>query len=233
MLETQSEQHPVAAQARPDPLLPSDLLSPSLNPPVSASLTAPFGRIEDNALARLFSPLNASCTGTGFNGMSFIVCLFVFYQCDRNYDLPVLGYPITSTHGDNHLSLDSHQHSVSQQQSPSLINNETLPSNTDAADSLPAQEYPVESLSPEESSNGRSKRKAGALEQDPSDDKATTAIKRQRNTMAARRYRQKGRDRIAELEYALRDMEHERNELRLQLARREAEVAALKEMLRR
>lgn len=31
----------------------------------------------------------------------------------------------------------------------------------------------------------------------------------------------------------MRDMEHERNELRLQLARREAEVAALKEMLRR
>ncbi|KAE8359963.1 hypothetical protein BDV27DRAFT_149103 [Aspergillus caelatus] len=116
---------------------------------------------------------------------------------------------------------------------PSLINNETLPSNTDAADSLPAQEYPAETLSPEESSNRRSKRKAGTLEQDPSDDNVTTAIKRRRNTMAARRYRQKGRDRIAELEYALRDMEHERNELRLQLARREAEVAALKEMLRR
>ena len=75
MLETQSDQRPVAAQARPDPMLPSDLLSPSSNPPVSTSPTAPFGRIEDAALSRLFSPLNASFTGTGFNGMSFIVCL--------------------------------------------------------------------------------------------------------------------------------------------------------------
>ncbi|KAB8235329.1 uncharacterized protein BDW43DRAFT_269818 [Aspergillus alliaceus] len=59
-----------------------------------------------------------------------------------------------------------------------------------------------------------------------------TVSKRRRNTMASRRYRQKGRDRIAELECALRDMERERNELRLRLARKEAEVEALKELLR-
>ncbi|KAE8336949.1 vacuole effluxer Atg22 like-domain-containing protein [Aspergillus arachidicola] len=210
MLETQSEQRPVAAQARPDPLLPSDLLSPSSNPPVSTSLTAPFGRIEDAALSRLFSPLNASYTGTRFND-----------------------YHVTSIHDDGHLSLDSHHDSVSQQQSPGFTNNETSPPNTDAADPLPGQGYPAETLSPEVSGTSRSKRKAGTLEEDPGDGEAMKAIKRQRNTMAARRYRQKGRDRIAELECALRDMEHERNELRLRLARREAEVAALKEMLRR
>ncbi|OGM41231.1 hypothetical protein ABOM_010123 [Aspergillus bombycis] len=202
MLETPSGQRPVAPQVRADPLLPSDLSSP----PVSTFLTASFGPIKDTALPRLFSPLNVSSTGTGFNDY----------------------------HGDNHLSLDSHLDSVSQRQNPGLINNETPPSNTNAADALPGQEYPVETLlSPEVSSAGRSKRKAGTLEQDPSNEKATTAIKRQRNTMAARRYRQKGRDRITELECALRETEHERNELRLQLARREAEVAALKEMLRR
>ncbi|KAB8272716.1 hypothetical protein BDV30DRAFT_119190 [Aspergillus minisclerotigenes] len=210
MLETQSDQRPVTAQARPDPMLPLDLLSPSSNPPVSISPTAPFGRTEDAALSRLFSPLNASYTGTGFNGC-----------------------PITGVHDDSHLSLNSQPDTVSQQQNPGLINNETPPSNIDAADSLPGQGYAAETLSPEVSGTSRSKRKAGTLKQDPSDVKAMAVIKRQRNTMAARRYRQKGRDRISELECALRDMEHERNELRLQLARREAEVAALKEMLRR
>ncbi|KAE8322942.1 hypothetical protein BDV39DRAFT_183071 [Aspergillus sergii] len=191
-------------------MLPSDLLPPSSNPPVSTSLTAPFGRIEDAALSRLFSPLNASYTGTRFND-----------------------YHVTSIHDDNHLSLDSHQDSVSQQQSPGFTNNETSPPNTDAADPLPGQGYPAETLSPEVSVTSHAKRKAGTLEEDPGNEEVMTAIKRQRNTMAARRYRQKGRDRIAELECALRDMEHERNELRLQLARREAEVAALKEMLKR
>lgn len=59
------------------------------------------------------------------------------------------------------------------------------------------------------------------------------AIKRQRNTMAARKYRQKRLDRIADLERALGEMTGERDELRLQLARREAEADALREMLAR
>ncbi|KAI8202061.1 hypothetical protein K4K54_012068 [Colletotrichum sp. SAR 10_86] len=59
------------------------------------------------------------------------------------------------------------------------------------------------------------------------------ATKRQRNTMAARKYRQKGRDRIAELEAALKNVEEERDQLRLKLVRKEAEVDALREMLDR
>lgn len=57
------------------------------------------------------------------------------------------------------------------------------------------------------------------------------ATKRQRNAMAARKYRQKGRDRIAELEAALKNVEEERDQLRLKLVRKEAEVDALREML--
>lgn len=57
------------------------------------------------------------------------------------------------------------------------------------------------------------------------------ALKRQRNTMAARKYRQKRLDRISELEKALEDMTGERDGLKLQLARREAEVEALREVL--
>lgn len=57
-------------------------------------------------------------------------------------------------------------------------------------------------------------------------------LKRQRNTIAARKYRQKRLDRIKELEDALDAMTQERDDLKLKLARQEAETAALKEMMR-
>lgn len=56
-------------------------------------------------------------------------------------------------------------------------------------------------------------------------------VKRQRNTIAARKYRQKRLDRIQELEDALKAMTGERDDLRLRLARQEAETAALREMM--
>lgn len=64
-------------------------------------------------------------------------------------------------------------------------------------------------------------------------DEVQAVIKRQRNTMAARKYRQKRLDRISDLERALCEMTGERDDLKLQLARREAEVEALREMLGR
>lgn len=67
--------------------------------------------------------------------------------------------------------------------------------------------------------------------QEPSGD-PSSALKRQRNTMAARRYRQKRVDRISELEGAVDQLTRERDELRLKLARQEAETAALREVLR-
>ena len=66
-------------------------------------------------------------------------------------------------------------------------------------------------------------------EEDPED----KVVKRQRNTMAARKYRQKKVDRMSELEKSLEDVSKERDELRIQLARREAEVEALREMLKK
>ncbi|KAI7341710.1 hypothetical protein KC354_g16932 [Hortaea werneckii] len=56
--------------------------------------------------------------------------------------------------------------------------------------------------------------------------------KRQRNTEAARRYRQRKVDRTAELEEALAAMSKERDELRLRLARSEAEAEVLSRMVR-
>ncbi|KAI8630781.1 hypothetical protein F5Y19DRAFT_473900 [Xylariaceae sp. FL1651] len=58
-----------------------------------------------------------------------------------------------------------------------------------------------------------------------------TALKRQRNNVAARKYRQKRIDRISELESELEDIKQERDDLRLRLARQEAETAALRSML--
>jgi hypothetical protein len=56
--------------------------------------------------------------------------------------------------------------------------------------------------------------------------------KRQRNTLAARKYRQKRVDRISELESAVEQLKAEKDELRLKLAKSEAETAALREIMR-
>ncbi|KAK4508606.1 hypothetical protein PRZ48_002345 [Zasmidium cellare] len=55
--------------------------------------------------------------------------------------------------------------------------------------------------------------------------------KRQRNTEAARRYRQRKVDKVTELEEALQSMTQERDELRLKLARAEAEAEVLRGMV--
>lgn len=64
-----------------------------------------------------------------------------------------------------------------------------------------------------------------------STDAETVTRKRQRNTLAARKYRKKRLDRITELEQALQDVTQQRDELRLQLARQEAETKVLREMM--
>ncbi|TID27572.1 Cross-pathway control protein 1 [Venturia nashicola] len=55
--------------------------------------------------------------------------------------------------------------------------------------------------------------------------------KRQRNNVAARKYRQKRIDRIEELEAALSRMTKERDDLRIKAARSDAEIQLLKDML--
>lgn len=56
-------------------------------------------------------------------------------------------------------------------------------------------------------------------------------LRRQRNTIAARKYRQKKVDRIDELESMLKEMTRERDDLRIRLARQEAETEALKSVM--
>ncbi|KAJ3497911.1 hypothetical protein NLG97_g1538 [Lecanicillium saksenae] len=90
--------------------------------------------------------------------------------------------------------------------------------------------------SPTSTTSGSSRRKGRLptpVEQDPGEEDYQVVIKRQRNTMAARKYRQKRLDRISDLERSLSDMTDQRDALKLQLARKEAEVDALREMLSR
>lgn len=67
---------------------------------------------------------------------------------------------------------------------------------------------------------------------DSSDDDPDVALKRARNNIAAKKYRQKKIDRITELETEVADVKMERDELRVQLARYEAETVALRDLLR-
>lgn len=90
--------------------------------------------------------------------------------------------------------------------------------------------------SPASTSSNSSRRKGRLptpVDQDAEEEDSQVVIKRQRNTMAARKYRQKRLDRISDLERSLSDMTDQRDALKLQLARREAEVEALREMLSR
>ncbi|KAF2102207.1 hypothetical protein NA57DRAFT_54130 [Rhizodiscina lignyota] len=58
-------------------------------------------------------------------------------------------------------------------------------------------------------------------------------LKRHRNNIAAKKYRQKRIDRIEELEEEVRSVTKEKDQLRLELAKREAEVEMLRKMLER
>ena len=98
----------------------------------------------------------------------------------------------------------------------------TLSSQSPATASIiasPATETKTASAKP-----GR-KRAAG---DEPDEDRAD---KRRRNTIAAAKYRQKKLDRISELEESLDTVTKERDDLKLELARRDAEFALLKKLL--
>ncbi|KAL8403295.1 hypothetical protein RB594_008519 [Gaeumannomyces avenae] len=81
------------------------------------------------------------------------------------------------------------------------------------------------------SSGGGRKRSREQSTADEDDDDVALADKRRRNNAAAAKYRQKKLDRISELEEVVADVSKERDELKLQLARRDEEIRILREML--
>jgi hypothetical protein len=76
----------------------------------------------------------------------------------------------------------------------------------------------------------RSRERSTSEEGDDNSDEAL-ADKRRRNNAAAAKYRQKKLDRIAELEETVAEVTKEKDELKLQLARRDEEIRILREML--
>ncbi|KAL8288413.1 hypothetical protein RB600_004067 [Gaeumannomyces tritici] len=81
------------------------------------------------------------------------------------------------------------------------------------------------------SSGGGRKRSREQSTADEDEDDVALADKRRRNNAAAAKYRQKKLDRISELEEVVADVSKERDELKLQLARRDEEIRILREML--
>lgn len=111
------------------------------------------------------------------------------------------------------------------QSSPSAL----APPTTPAEPQTHSRASSPSSDSPGTSRAGAGRRVNSSKRQDAED--PDVVVKRQRNTIAARKYRQKRLDRIQELEDALKTVTGERDELRLRLARQEAETAALREMM--
>ncbi|KAB2576865.1 hypothetical protein BFW01_g7830 [Lasiodiplodia theobromae] len=73
------------------------------------------------------------------------------------------------------------------------------------------------------------KRKRASSGDEPVD--GALADKRRRNNLAAAKYRQKKVDRISELEDEVKEVSKERDDLKLQLARRDAELEVLRKLL--
>lgn len=81
------------------------------------------------------------------------------------------------------------------------------------------------------SSDKSSSKKRSSPDSASSPEDVERVTKRQRNTEAARRYRQRKMDRVSELEEALASMTQERDDLKLKLARSQAEADVLRGMV--
>lgn len=135
--------------------------------------------------------------------------------------------------GGNHQPLDQPFHMNGQ-----LPNVNT----TDAASAAQYTTAPTRATSPVFSSNSTSAQEfsaakpsshqpAKASDKRPLSTEEAAAEKRRRNTLAARRFRQKQHDRVTQLEKALAEMTKERDGLKMQVARWEGETVALRAML--
>ncbi|SMR53436.1 unnamed protein product [Zymoseptoria tritici ST99CH_3D1] len=143
-------------------------------------------------------------------------------------------------HGLQH-ALDPSMHSALESVDPlsRTQHSTTLPSPTLSQHdhfllSLPSQQSSSSSTRPTATPGSTSE--AGMKRSSPSsegecDGEPTKVQKRQKNTEAARRYRQRKVDRVTELEEALKVVSEERDELKLRLARAEAMSDVLKGMV--
>ena len=122
-----------------------------------------------------------------------------------------------------------------------LLANNTQPTATTSSSAFPVSSVPPSispaiaashSLSPESQSPDSSGTQTNSRKRASPPVDSSTALKRQRNNVAAKKYRQKKIDRITELEMELKGVRDERDDLKIRLARQEAEASALRSMLR-
>ncbi|KAF5488622.1 hypothetical protein CGCF413_v013045 [Colletotrichum fructicola] len=106
-------------------------------------------------------------------------------------------------------------------------------SNNNSPNQPPPLDMSVYTAAPGVPSSHRSSPNSDGQGQEISTPHTDKILRRQRNTIAARKYRQKKVDRISDLEKKLEDMTRERDELRLRLARQEAETEALRSVMRK
>lgn len=137
------------------------------------------------------------------------------------------GGGVTAPHHDTSLTTASSEDFLN-----GLLHGTVAPSNTSTT------------LTPPPSTNGGSQKTSPMLgmlpepksvspdvSASPDDEPDTKKRKRERNTEAARRYRQRRQDRLEELEEALAAMTKDRDGLRLKLARAEAEADILRGLM--
>ncbi|KAK3337615.1 hypothetical protein B0T19DRAFT_79641 [Cercophora scortea] len=121
--------------------------------------------------------------------------------------------------------------SISPSTSTSPANTPPTPQASQEPDPQPLPTPPPPASAPKKRGRPPTKRVSPSGEGGDDDDQ-DTLVKRQRNNIAAKKYRQKKVDRIEQLEAELDEVKGERDELRIRLARQEAETSALREMLK-
>lgn len=87
---------------------------------------------------------------------------------------------------------------------------------------------------PESASTGSRSRSSPEDTSNPGPNPSISRVeKRKANTLAARRYRQKRLDQVAQLELALRATQLERDALKVQLAKLQGETEVLRDLVRK
>lgn len=129
-----------------------------------------------------------------------------------------------------HTISNTEHFTISQHNLSDLWSADTVPSSHVSDSSSPSLGSESQTVRPPPSTSSSSSRKRSATPVNPTDDRAE---KRRRNNIAAAKYRQKKVDRIEELEGQLQAVMAERDDLKIALAKRDAEVELLRAMLER
>lgn len=173
-----------------------------------------------NTLGTGLFDLNSMTTGPASTTMGGQYCGDALFNWEQP-DVSHMPTPMLSIGSDIRTTTSSPTHMISP------VSSHSSSSHVDAHSFHPTNAKPPSASS---LSNKRPAPKYSEAASTPSStlDDNDRVTKRHRNTEAARRYRQRKLDRVTELEEALAEMTKERDELKLKLARSEAEADVLR-----